>query len=255
MTSLTEGGKDFVQRYLTEDFGALRIAVRIRNAAGTSINETIDKVQAACRSVVNDNVSCTVTGDMAVYAAHGQELVRSTIRSIFLALAIITVLMMIQMGTPSFGLISIVPNIPPLATVFGVMGWFGISLNSVTIFAAAVAVGLAVDNTIQYVAQLKREIRLHPDVDQRECVLEAYSLAARPMATWSIVTLLGFLALWTTPFQAAVNFGILVASAIFMGIFGDLIFMQSIMLTFPGAMRLLEKAMEKEKSGVNPGRK
>lgn len=250
ITSMSEGGKEFVRRYLTEDFGSLRMSVRIRNSPATTIVETIDSVSLACRSVAKNSARCTVTGELAVYAALGAELVRSTIHSIFLALVIITVLMMIQMGTPSFGLISIVPNIPPLATVFGVMGWFGISLNSVSIFAAAVAVGLAVDNTIQYVTQLKREIRLNPDVDPRECILRAYSLAAKPIATWSTVTLLGFLALWATPFQGAVNFGILVASAVFMGMFGDLIFMQSIMLTFPGAIRLLSKAMEKERSSI-----
>ena len=154
--------------------------------------------------------------------------------------------MMIQMGTPSFGLISLIPNIPPLATVFGIMGWAGISLNAATIFAATVALGLAVDNTINYVAQLKREIKLNPDLGVEQCVFRAYNLAANPMASWSIVTLLGFLALAVTPFQAAVNFGVLVSCAVVMGIFGDLVFMQSMILTFPIIRRMIMKIIEKE---------
>jgi len=50
----------------------------------------------------------------------------------------------------------------------------------------------------------------------------------------------------TVPFQSAVSFGILVASAIFMGIFGDLIFMQSMILTFPGIRRIILRVAEKE---------
>ncbi len=115
------------------------------------------------------------------------------------------------------------------------------------------AVGLAVDNTIQFVAQLKREIKLNPGLDVETCMFKAYALAAKPMASWSLVTLLGFLALVATPFQAAVSFGILVASAVFMGIFGDLIFMQSMILTFPGIRRIIVKVAKKEAITVQTG--
>ncbi len=188
----------------------------------------------------------TVTGEMAVISDQSVDLIRSEIVSMVLAILIIAVLMMVQMGTLSFGLISLIPNIPPLATVFGIMGWAGISLNAATIFAATVALGLAVDNTINYVAQLKREIKLNPDLGVEQCVFRAYNLAANPMASWSIVTLLGFLALAATPFQAAVNFGVLVSCAVVMGIFGDLVFMQSMILTFPTIRRLIMKIIEKE---------
>jgi uncharacterized protein len=160
------------------------------------------------------------------------------------------------MGTPLFGLISLIPNIPPVATVFGIMGYMRIPLDGVTVFAATVAIGLAVDNTIQFVTQLKREIKLNPGEDVESCMFRAYRLAAKPMASWSIVTLLGFLAMLATPFQAAVSFGILVASAVFMGMFADLIFMQSMILTFPWIRNIIQKVVEKESmSAMNVGTK
>jgi predicted RND superfamily exporter protein len=129
------------------------------------------------------------------------------------------------------------------------MGWFGIFLDGATIFAATVAVGLAADNTIHFVAQLKREIRLNPQAGVEECVFHAYSLAARPMAAWSFVTLLGFLAMTATPFRASHNFGILVSAAVFMGIFGDLVFMQSMILTSPFLKKLILRIVQKEIAG------
>jgi predicted RND superfamily exporter protein len=95
----------------------------------------------------------------------------------------------------------LLPNIPPVAAVFGIMGWFGISLDSITVFAATVAIGLAVDNTIHYLTQLKREIKLNPDQGMEECVRRAYRLTAKQIASWSIVTLFGFLALAVPPFR------------------------------------------------------
>jgi len=246
ITSLSSEGRRLSQRYLDQAFDRLRITVRIKNSPSASIVETIDQIGDVADSVMRNLARATVTGEMAVVSAQSVDLIGSEIVSMVLAILIITILMIVQMGTPSFGLISLIPNIPPLATVFGIMGWAGISLNAATIFAATVALGLAVDNTINYVAQLKREIKLNPDLGVEQCVFRAYNLAANPMASWSIVTLLGFLALTATPFQAAVNFGILVSCAVLMGIFGDLVFMQSMILTFSSIRRLIMRIIEKE---------
>jgi predicted RND superfamily exporter protein len=62
----------------------------------------------------------------------------------------------------------------------------------------------------------------------------------------SYLTFLGFLALAVTPFQAAINFGLLLSAAVLLGIFGDLIFIQSIILTFPQVRGLIKKLIDKE---------
>ena len=246
LTSFTSEGKLLIRKHLDNDFGRLNITVRINNDPSVPVMQTVNRIESVAKSVMGENTPITVTGELVIVGAQGEDLISSEIKSMFVAIFIITILMMIQMGTPLFGIISLIPNIPPVAAVFGIMGYFGIPLDGVTVFAATVAVGLAVDNTIQFVAQLKREIKLNPGRDVEECMFNAYSLAAKPMASWSIVTLLGFLAMLATPFQAAVSFGILVASAIAMGIFGDLIFMQSMILTFPAIRRIILRVAEKE---------
>lgn len=249
MIGLSNDGKRMIRRFLTEDSDRLRISVRIKNSDDASIGTTIEEVTDAAASALQGKAVPVVTGALAVVATQGDDLIEAELKSMGLALGIITVLMMIQMGTPLFGLISLIPNIPPLATVFGIMGWFGICLDGVTVFAATVAVGLAVDNTIHFVAQLKREMRLHPHLNVEQALFQAYDLAGKPMAAWSIVTCLGFLAMVATPFRASENFGILVASAVFMGIFGDLFFMQSIILRFPRVQSLIAHRIAREIRG------
>jgi predicted RND superfamily exporter protein len=246
LTSFTSEGKRLIRRHVDDDFSRLNITVRINNAPSVPVMNTVSRIKATAESVMRDFAGVTVTGELVVVAAQGEDLIDSEIQSMFVAIGVIAVLMMIQMGSIPFGLISLIPNIPPVATVFGIMGYLKIPLDGVTVFAATVAIGLAVDNTIQFVAQLKREIMLHPGKDVEYCMFRAYRLAAKPMVSWSIVTLLGFLSMVATPFQAAVSFGILVASAVFMGIFGDLIFMQSMILTFPRIRRIIQGIVERE---------
>ena len=64
-----------------------------------------------------------VTGEQAVFAAQASEVVRSQVLSLILALFGITVLIMIQLRSWVLGLLSIFPNLPPVAVIIGLMGW------------------------------------------------------------------------------------------------------------------------------------
>lgn len=156
---------------------------------------------------------------------------------------------MIQLGSPMLGIVCLLPNIPPVAAVFGIMGWFGVSLDGVTIFAATVVVGLAVDNTIHYLTQLKREIRQNPDQGVEQCVRSAYRLTARQIASWSFVIMLGFLALLVSPFRPVVLFGMLGCAAICLGFYGDLFFVQSLILNSSTIRNAIARLIEREVAG------
>jgi uncharacterized protein len=246
LMSFSEEGRRVKRRFVTEGFDRLRISVRIKNSPSVPIGRTIEDIRVAAQEAMDGAARVTVTGDLAVFAGQTSNLITDQIWSMMIAAVLITILMMIQMGSPMLGLISLIPNIPPVAAVFGIMGWFGISLDGVTIFAATVAVGLAVDNTIHYLTQLKREIRLNAEAGMEGCVRSAYRLTARQIASYSCVTLMGFLALAVSPFRPVVLFGLLGFSSIFLGLFGDLIFVQSLILSSGAIRRSILRLIEKE---------
>ena len=227
-----------------QDFDNLHVTIGIKNASSAPLIKTINNIQTTADSVMKGVAKPTVTGEWIVTAMQGYDLVRSQVLAVILALAIIAVVMMVYMASPLFGLISLIPGLPRLAVVFGMMGWFGISLNIMTVFAATVAVAFAANNTIQFLAQFRREVTINPDLNTEQLMFNAYGLAARPIIAWSMVTALGFLALVFTPYHAAKCLGILVASTVLMGTFGDLVFMQSLILTFPRLGTVMRKRME-----------
>jgi len=247
LTSLSPDGNRLTRRYVSSDFDQLHVSVRIKNSATVPIGNTIENIRSASDSVMSGVAHSAVTGDLAVVADQAADLINDQIRSMFLAAIIIAIVMIIQMGSVTVGLISLIPNIPPVAAVFGIMGWFGISLDSITVFAATVAIGLAVDNTIHYLTQLKREIEFNSSQSMEPCVRQAYRLTAKQISSWSVVTLFGFLALAVSPFRPVVCFGILGCCSIILGLFGDLVFLQSLILTSSiirrGIMKLIDKRL------------
>ena len=246
MTSMSTDGRRVIRRFTDENFSRLRISVRVKNSPTVPISKTIEDIQSLAASVMAGVARATVTGDLAVFSGQTSDLIRDQIKSMAIAAVVITILMMIQMGSPVLGLISLIPNIPPIAAVFGLMGWFGIALDGVTIFAATVVLGLAVDNTIHFLTQLKREIKFHPGTGVEECVRQAYKLTAKQIVSWSTVILMGFLALAVSPFRPVVLFGLLGGVAISLGLFGDLIFIQSLILASPRIRNSITRLIERE---------
>jgi len=246
LTTMSPEGKRVVRRFVNESFDAVHISVRIKNSQSVPIGDTIAAIRSTADSVMGTTARVTVTGDLVVVQDQAANLIKDQLWSMFLAITIITVLMMIQLGSPLLGVLCLIPNIPPVAAVFGIMGWFGISLDSITVFAATVAVGLAVDNTIHFLTQLKREISLSPENGIEECVRRAYRLTAKQVISWTTVTLLGFIALAVSPFRPVVFFGILGCSSLLLGLYGDLIFIQSLILWSPALRRTIKKLIAKE---------
>ena len=246
LISMSPEGRRITQRFLNDAADRIHISIHIWNSPTVPIGTTIDRVQEAADAVMNGVAKPVVTGDLVVVAKQASGLIKDQIHAMFLASVGITALMVLQLGSLPLGLLCLIPNIPPVAAVFGIMGWFGIPLDAVTVFAASVAIGLAVDNTIHFMTQLKREIRYNPGASIEDCVGQAYQLTARQISSWSTVTMLGFLALTVSPFRPVVFFGFLGCSSIVLGLYGDLIFIQSLILSSPYIRRSITKLIAKE---------
>jgi uncharacterized protein len=253
VTTFNPEGKRMLRRHLTPGFDRCHIAVRIKNSPDAVLEDTIAQIRSIARDTMKGLARTEVTGELAIIDDQTTSLIDDQIRSMFLAAAIIVVLMIVQMGSPLLGLISLVPNIPPVAAVFGVMGWCGIPLDSVTVFAACVALGLAVDNTIHFLTQLKNEITLRPTQSVEEGVRVAYRLTAKQIASWSTITLLGFLALIVSPFKPVVFFGILGCASLALCLYGDLVFLQSLILWSERLQSTIRRLCEKEASAMATG--
>ena len=105
-------GNRGLRGYMDQAFNNLHISVSVREASSASLIKTIKKIQAAADSVMKGVAKPVVTGELVVTAMQGYALVRSQILALILALCLITVVMMIYMGSPLFGLISLIPGLP-----------------------------------------------------------------------------------------------------------------------------------------------
>lgn len=243
MVSWSVDGRRSLSRHVSGDYSQLHLAVTLTVQPETHLVAVIGRIQAVTQTELAGLGDVHVTGHLALGAAQATTLIRTQTISLLLALSVITLLITIQLRSIPLGLISIIPNVVPLVVIFGAMGWFGIYLDSLTIFVAVVSYGLSVDDTIHYLTQLKREINYGPPSNPLvEKMQRAYLVTGKALMSTSAVLCLSFLALSFAPFQPVVSFGLLAALAVFAALAGDIVLLPALAISSSFIRKVIKKS-------------
>ena len=110
--------------------------------------------------------------------------------------------------------------------VAGIMGFTGIDIKSSTAVIFTIAFGIAVDDSIHYMARLRIEMKRGRTLD------EALSITTRKTGKAIIVTslilLAGFGTLLTSVFSSTVYMGLLVCLTVFGALLADLVLLPAL---------------------------
>jgi predicted RND superfamily exporter protein len=127
-------------------------------------------------------------------------------------------------------LISFIPNTIPLILTAGMMGYFGVSIKPSTIIIFSIALGISVDNTIQFLSRY----RLHLKANNwriRESVFAALTETGHSMIFTGIVLFFGFLVFILSSFGGTQALGFLVSLTLLVALFTNLIVLPSLLIT------------------------
>ena len=119
------------------------------------------------------------------------------------------------------GLLSLVPNVVPILALFAVMGFAGIDLNISTAMIAAIALGIAIDDTIHYFNDFKLQIRETGDVEK--AIIKVVSSVGRPIVFTAGALCAAFLILTLSSFQPIRQFGMLASFTMVVDLIAELL--------------------------------
>jgi predicted RND superfamily exporter protein len=115
------------------------------------------------------------------------------------------------------------------------MGFAGITVRSSIALIFAVALGLAVDDTIHVLTRYLRERRA--GVVNEEAVRIAVRWTGRPVILTSLVLFCGFLTFLMSSFKATSEFGAISAVTIAAALVGDLLLLPAMLILWPPTIR------------------
>lgn len=217
--------------YVSVENDELRFSLRIIDSdSNLRRNEFLKELRAGLAKLTkNDNVSIEVAGMMVLYNNMLQNLLSSQVDTFGLTVAILFVIFCFVFRSIKLATIAIVSNLIPLCTLFGVMGFFGIPLDVMSITIAAISIGIGVDDIIHYIHRFKEEL-LTKGVF--ESIKAAHASIGYAMYYTSFTIFLGFSVMITSNFIPTIYFGLLTDLVMVFMLLGALIILPSLIASF-----------------------
>jgi predicted RND superfamily exporter protein len=217
-----------IKDFLTFDYSEARLSARM---SVQSSKQASDLVTAFDDYVLNEfpaELNAVATGLIVLYANMETYIRDSMIRGFSFAVLAIFVILSIQMRSPVLGAIAMIPNIVPVIMCLGVMGIFGIPLDSMTGMVASISIGLAVDDSIHYIARIRQCLRT--GVTMQAALHDATIDVGRALIFTSITLVSGFGVLLVAHFNGMFWFGVLCLITIVFALAADLLLLPVVLM-------------------------
>lgn len=222
--------------YLATDQGRelWRIHVGLQSLNGTRyedavamLEETVSQTVATLPDDEHSRLSVVYTGMLPLLADAHPALMRDLIVSFAASFVLITITLSLGLGSLRLGLLSMIPNIFPIVTVFGVMGWIRPAIDPGTMMTASIGLGIAVDDTVHFLTWFRRG--LADGMKPRAAVRNAYQHCGKAILRTTIICGAGLAVYGISSFAPAARFGILVSQLLVAALIGDLVLLPALL--------------------------
>jgi predicted RND superfamily exporter protein len=221
-----------------------RISFQMADVGTEEMDELLNDIRPKIDSIFPpQDYKVTLTGTSVVFLKGTDYLVDNLFTSLTLAIILIASLMSVLFSSVRMVMVSLIPNLLPLLTTAGLMGFFGIPIKPSTILIFSIAFGITVDDTIHFLAKYRQELK-HHQWNIKEAVILALRETGISMIYTSIILFFGFGVFTVSSFGGTVALGILVSLTILMAMLADLLLLPSLLLSLDKA--LTTKAFKKE---------
>lgn len=207
---------------IDRDSRSLRISILTNTVGPEETARILKALETACvsKELKGFGLKWHVTGLYPLLIETQQSLLSTLIKSLSSTALLMELTIILFLGSWRLGLIAFLPNILPVAVNIIVMTFLGLPLDVGTAMTAAIAMGIAVDDT------------LHLLTHWRQHGLErAAHETGRALILSSLVIATGFSSLLLSDFGPTRAFGILCASAMAWALLADLTLLPAL-LTF-----------------------
>lgn len=221
---------------VSDDFSRTHITINAYNAGSYQyqqfFDELSDEIALAFDGLRQEfpDLEVTVTGSVPLMMRAMDEIAHSQYSSLLLALAVISVIMIITLSSLQAGLISIIPNLIPALLAFGLMGLLDIPLDTDTLLIAPVIIGIAVDDTIHFMTHYRVELIRTRNMQQ--ALESTVRNVGRAVMFTTMILGLGFAILGFSEYLGMAKIGIFGALAIFVALLCDLLLLPAILMIF-----------------------
>ncbi|MBZ9612558.1 efflux RND transporter permease subunit [Rheinheimera maricola] len=215
-----------VGAYLAADPLQVRIATRIQDTTeGLNRELLMQQLQQDLQAVGLAAEDYSLTNLFVLYQDILSRLFDSQIMTLGLVYLAMAVILLLIFRSIRIALIALVPNVCTTLGILGLIGWLAIPLDIMTITIAAIAMGIAIDDTIHFVHS-------YLQAPAQQALQQAFGHTGLAMLFTSVLVAAGFAVFGFSSFLPSVYFGLLTAAAMLMALAADLTLLPALLSRF-----------------------
>jgi predicted RND superfamily exporter protein len=172
----------------------------------------------------------TQSGMLRVMKKMNDDMLDSQIRSLFLALGLVLILMIIQFNSIKMGFVVTTPIFLTILINFAVMGYLHIPLDNATMMIASIAIGIGIDYAIHFSSRFKTELRQRKD--EFSALEKTLKTTGKAIGINALTVALGFIILIWSNMVPLQRFGWLIALTMVVSAWASLTFLPAMLLVF-----------------------
>ena len=241
---------------VSDDYSRSHISVTARNLGSYEYKELFEAisidVEETFSSVENNfpSLDVNLTGSMATLMVMADEVANSQFNSFALALLIVSLIMIVSLGSFRGGIMGMVPNAIPAFLAFGLMGLFGIPLDTDTLLIAPIILGIAVDDTIHFMTHYRVELSKTGSI--AAALESAIREVGQAVMFTTMVIGLGFAVLSFSDYLGMAKVGFFGSLAIFVALLCDLFLIPAMIIVFKPKFGVKNVNTDIDFQGVTP---
>ena len=162
-----------------------------------------------------------ITSLELIMAEQTSNIVYGLLKSLSMTISIVFVLLLLIFKSIKLALIGLVPNVLPLLSVFGLLGFTSRDFDFGSCLVATSALGIAVDNTFHFLLCWRRQ-SLHCD-NLIAATKKTVNIVLYPFALTSFALISAFSTMALARSLPVAHFGLLLAVTLLVGFFADMV--------------------------------
>jgi len=191
-----------------------------------------------------------LSGMSVVSARNIRQLVRDLGSSLLVEVTVIGCILALAFRSPLAGIVSLVPNIFPLAVIAAILVAAGRGLDPASVIVFNVCLGLAVDDTVHILSSLSRQRRA--GVDIATAVRRAVAETGNAVVVGGVVLAVGFAAVTASSVPVLAGFGLLACAAVAAATFAELVFLPALLVVTDALVQPLRARVRDGLFGTPP---
>jgi len=217
-----------IKRLISEDLASGRFSGRIRDKGSLAVGKKNKAFEEHLKTLQIKHINWRITGSSDLIDKSNEYLTDNMLQGLSLDIVALMIIIGLIFRSWKMMMISVIPNVIPLAMIAGLIGWSGIEMKVTISIIFSIAFGIAVDDTLHLLSRLK--VEMSKGVNLYKALMTTYLSTGKAMILTAMVIAAGFSTLMLSNFKSTFYVGMLISLTLVFALLAELILMPVLLM-------------------------